>query len=147
MEFHELLNNALPWITWSGIFFTVITIFAYLLGWDIRFRLVGISSFTFLLAVSCWSFGVSYTPSIKVEGAVRVPIVFDNGKDLVVAQAPQSLKESEIGPTLEQLSMNLRGSGRNKGEVHLRLRRLQPVAEGVSKPVIIGEKVRNFGNN
>ena len=84
---------------------------AFLGRWGVRFRLVGISSFTFLLAVSCWAFGVSYTPPVQIDGAVYAPIVFDNGDDLVVAQASADFDPAAVAPTLEQLSANLRGSG------------------------------------
>ena len=75
----------------------MLTAIAFLARWGIRFRLVGVSSFTLLLAVSCWAFGVSYTP-VVVEGAVRAPIVFDNGNDLVVAQVPADLAPTTVRP-------------------------------------------------
>ena len=94
MSFDQLLLTAAPWLGWSGLGLGVLTGVAFLARWGIRFRLVGVSSFTLLLAVSCWAFGVSYTPPVVVEGAVRAPIVFDNGNDLVVAQVPTALAPS-----------------------------------------------------
>jgi len=65
--------------------------------------------------------------------------VFDNGTNLVVAQAPSSIDAKAIEPTLAQLAGNLRPGGRGGDEVVIRLRQLQPVSEGLSQPVILGE--------
>ena len=108
----------------------------------IRFRLVGVSSFTLLLAVS-WAFGVSYTP-VVVEGAVRAPIVFDNGNDLVVAQVPADLAPTTVQATLEQLQGNLRGSGRSSDTVLVRLRGIKTEGDGLGRPVILGEVSKTF---
>ena len=60
-------------------------------------------------------FGVSYTPPVVVEGAIRAPVVFDNGTDLVVAQAPADLEAATVSATLEQLAGNLRSAGQGSG--------------------------------
>ena len=82
---------------------------------------------------------MSYTPPVVVEGALRAPVVFDNGNNLVVAQAPKAMEAEAIEPTLAQLAGNLRPGGRGGDEVVIRLRQLQVVSEGVSQPVILGE--------
>jgi hypothetical protein len=144
MSFDQLLLTAAPWLGWSGLGLGVLTAVGFLARWGIRFRLVGISSFTLLLAVSCWAFGVSYTPPVVVEGAVRAPIVFDNGNDLVVAQVPTDLAPSTVQATLEQLEGNLRGSGRSSRTVLVRLRGIETEGDGQSHPVILGEVSKTF---
>ena len=49
-------------------------------------------------------------------------------------------------PTLQQLATNLRGSGRNSGDglVHVKLRSLLDQADGSSKPVVLGEAIRDL---
>ena len=144
MALDQLLLTAAPWLAWSGLGLGVLTIVAFLAGWGLRYRLVGVSSFTLLLAVSCWAFAVSYTPTVVIDGAIRAPIVFDNGNDLVVAQVKPNLDPITVEATLEQLAGNLRGSGRSSNVVTLRLRAIQPMADGVSQPVILGETERDF---
>ena len=144
MAFDQLLLTAAPWLAWSGLGLGVLTIVAFLAGWGLRFRLVGVSSFTLLLAVSCWAFALSSTPPVVVDGAIRAPVVFDNGNDLVVAQVKPDLDPITVDATLQQLAGNLRGSGRGSNVVTVRLRALQPIADGVSKPVILGETERDF---
>lgn len=144
MALDQLLLTAAPWLAWSGLGLGVLTIVAFLAGWGLRFRLVGVSSFTLLLAVSSWAFAVSYTPPVVVDGAIRAPIVFDNGNDLVVAQVKPNLDPDTVEATLKQLAGNLRGSGRGSNVVTVRLRALQPIADGLSQPVILGETKRDF---
>lgn len=144
MALDQLLLAAAPWLGWSGLALIVLTLVAFLASWGLRFRLVGVSSFTLLLAVSCWAFGVSYTPPVVIEGAVRAPIVFDNGNDLVVAQASVDLDDAAVGATLEQLAGNLRGSGRASSSVVVRLRGIRQASDGLGRPVILGETTRDF---
>ena len=144
MALDQLLLTAAPWLAWTGLGLAGLTVVGFIARWGIRFRLVGVSSFTFLLAISSWAFGVSYTPPVVIEGAVRAPIVFDNGSDLVVAQIPIDIDPSSIAPTLKQIAGNLRGSGRSNPTVVVRLRGLESVGEGVARPVVLGETVRDF---
>ena len=144
MALDQLLISAVPWLGWTGLGLSLLTVLAFLTKWGLRFRLVGVSSVTLLLAVSCWAFGVSYTPPVVVEGAIRAPVVFDNGTDLVVAQAPADLEPATVSATLEQLAGNLRSAGRGSGTVKVRLRAFETPGEGISRPVILGETVRDF---
>jgi hypothetical protein len=107
---------------------------------------VGVTSFTALLAISCLAFAVSYTPRVTIEGAVSVPVVFDNGSDLVVAAAPDDLPQSAFAPTVQQLAENIRTNGRNaaNGQVRVRLRRVEAQQSGGSKPVVLAEATRSL---
>ena len=134
---------------WLGIasgVLAVLMVVGFLARWGIRFRLVGITSFTTLLAISCAAFAISYSPRLSIEGAVSVPVVFDNGADLVVAAAPADLAPEAFAPTVQQVASNLRGSGRNTsdGLVTIRLRRVEPAGEGVSRPVVLAEAQRDL---
>ena len=130
----------------GGLF--VLMLVGFRLGWGIRFRLVGVTSFTTLLAISCVAFAVSYRPRLLIEGAVAVPIVYDNGADLVIAAAPADLAEAAVAPSLEQVARNLRGSGRNTadGLVTVRLRRIVAEADGLDRPVVLAEVQRNLAS-
>ncbi len=144
MAFDQLLLTAVPWLAWTGLGLSGLTVIAFLAKWGLRFRLVGVSSFTFLLAMSCWAFALSYSPPVEVEGAIRAPVVFDNGNDLVVAQVSPNLNTTSVKPTLEQLAANLRGAGRSSNVVQIRLRALVPEGDGISRPEILGEIERDF---
>lgn len=143
-----LLLVAGQWLGAASGLLAVLMVVAFLARWGIRFRLVGITSFTVLLCLSCLAFAVSYTPRVVVPGAVSVPVVYDNGGDLVVAAAPAGLPEPAWRPTVEQVARNLRGSGRTSdgGLVTVRLRRIDPVEAGTARPVVLAESVRNLAD-
>jgi len=137
---------------WLGVasgLLAALTVAAFIGGWGFRFRLVGVTSFTALLAISCWAFSVSYVPRISVPGAVQVPIVFDNGGDLVVAAAPAGLAPEAVAPTVEQVARNLRASGRVSptGVVRVRLRGLDNGDDGRSTPRVLAEAQRDLAQN
>jgi hypothetical protein len=141
MAAEPILFQAGQWLAAAGGALVVVTVVAFLAGWGLRFRLVGVSSFTLLLAISCLAFAVSYVPRVSIPGASSVPIVYDNGSDLVIAAAPADLPEEAIRPTLEEVARNVRGSGRTSddGNIHVRLRRVEPATAGAGRPVVLGE--------
>lgn len=134
------------WLGLASAVLLLLTVIAFLARWSVRFRLVGVTSFTTLLAISCLAFAVSYSPRVLVDGALTVPVVYDNGADLVVAAAPDDLPGEAAGPTVEQVARNLRGSGRTAvdGLVRVRLRRVESQAPGVSRPVLLAQAERSL---
>ena len=146
MAAEPILLTAGQWLGAASGLLAITTVVGYLGRWGVRFRLVGITSFTALLAISCLAFSVSYTQRVSLEGAVTVPVVYDNGGDLLVAAAPADLPEVTAGPSVQQLAENLRTSGRNSadGLVHVRLRRVEAVATWLSKPVVLAEASRSL---
>lgn len=141
-----ILLEAGRWLGAASGGLALLMAIAFLARWGIRFRLVGITSFTTLLALSSLAFAVSYAPRISVPGAVTAPVVYDNGGALVIAAAPVDLTPEAYGPTVEQVARNLRGSGRTSdgGLVHVRLRRLETAGEGVSRPVVLAQADENL---
>ncbi len=144
MPLPELLQSSTKWFLWASLAISVLTLISFLVKWGQSFRLVGALGFTLLLAASSWAFGASYTPPLVVDGALHPPIVFDNGKDLVVAQANEDFPVEAIEATLLQLAGNLRGGTRNGGLVHVRLRQVISNGEGISQPIILGEVTRDI---
>tara|TARA_Y100001968_G_scaffold101697_1_gene91662 strand:+ start:3949 stop:4482 length:534 start_codon:yes stop_codon:yes gene_type:complete len=140
----EVIHDVTKWLAWGGSCLGALTILAYLAGWGMKFRLTGISIFTLLLSASCWAFEQSYTPPFNVEGYKYAPIVYDNGYDLVVAQASNDFPEESIKPTLLQIAGNLKGGGRNGAQVNVRLRKIDSAGDGISKPIILGEIIKDL---
>ncbi|WP_320664211.1 Ycf51 family protein [Prochlorococcus sp. MIT 1223] len=147
MSISQILQDATTWFAWLGLVLLILTILFFIFNWNGKFRLVGSTIFTLLLSASCWAFTESYRPPINIEGAIYTPIVYDNGYDLVVAQAPNDFPKEAIQPTLEQIASNLKGVGRNRSLVNVRLRKVEDLGNGVSKPVIIGEVLRDVVKN
>lgn len=150
MAADPILLVAGTWLGAASGVLAVLTIAGFLSRWGIRFRLVGITSFTALLALSCLAFAISYNPRVSVPGAVQVPVVFDNGTDLVVAAAPAELQSEAAAPTAEQVARNLRGGGRGGsggGQVRVRLRRVEAVEPGLGRPVVLAETTRDLATS
>ena len=146
MRADPLLLTAGEWLGVASAVLLVLTLVAFVVRWGIRFRLVGVTSFTVLLSLSCLAFAVSYAPRQLVDGAVSVPVVFDNGSDLVVAAAPADLDPAAFAPSVQQVALNLRGSGRGTQLVEVRLRRVEPTAAGTDTPVVLATAIRNLAD-
>ena len=139
MSFFELLQNTPKIFGFFGIFLFICAIAAFIFNFDFKFRIIGATIFSFLLSLSSWAFIQSYSEKVVIEDAKYVPIVYDNGFDLIIAKTDDDFPEDSIRPTLEQLSENLRKVSRSGANVKIKIRKLEKISEGVSKPVVIGE--------
>ncbi len=147
MSFFELLNNTPKIFGFLGIFLSLITIVAFIFNFGFKFRIIGATIFSFLLSLSSWAFMQSYSEKVVVEGARYVPIVYDNGFDLIIAKAKDDFPEEAIEPTLQQLSDNLRQGSRSGANVKIKIRKLEKISDEISKPVIIGEIEKTVSMN
>ena len=144
MSFFELLESTPKIFGVIGIILFFITLITFFFNFKIKFRLTGATIFSFLLSLFSWAFLQSYIENVKVEGAVYVPIVYDNGSNLIVAKANNEFQEISVKPTLEQLLINLKKGSRSGQKVTIRIRRLEKTSEDVSKPIILGEVEKSF---
>jgi len=147
MSFFELLENTPKIFGFLGIFLLCVTVIAFVFNFSFKFRITGAAIFSLLLSLSSWAFIQSYTEKIEIEGAKYVPIVYDNGFDLIVARADDNFPEDSIEPTLEQLSENLRRGSRSGANVKIKIRKIEKISDSVSKPVVIGEVQKNVKMN
>ncbi len=144
MSFFELLESTPKIFGTIGLILFLITLISFILNFSIKFRLTGATIFSFLLAMSSWAFLQSYTETIKIDGAIYTPIVYDNGFDLIIAKANNDFPEESIEPTLKQISENLKQGSRSGKEVTIRIRSLEKTDKNISKPVILGEIKKSF---
>ena len=147
MSFFELLENTPKIFGFLGIILLCIAVIAFLLNFGFKFRIVGATIFSLLLSLSSWAFIQSYTEKVVIENAKYLPIVYDNGFDLIIAKADDNFPEESIDPTLEQLSENLRKGSRSGANVKIKIRKLEKISDSVSKPVVIGEVQKNVKIN
>ena len=139
MSFFALLENTPKIFGYLGIFLLLVTVIAFIFNFGFKFRIIGATIFSLLLSLSSWAFIQSYTDKVVIEDAKYVPIVYDNGFNLIIAKAEDDFPEESIEPTLEQLSKNLRKGSRSGANVKIKIRKLEKISDGVSKPVVIGE--------
>ena len=147
MSFFELLENTPKFFGFLGIFLLAVTLIAFIFNFGFKFRITGATIFALLLSLSSWAFIQSYTEKVVIEGSKYLPIVYDNGFDLIIAKAEDNFPEEAVKPTLEQLSENLRKGSRSGANVKIKIRKLEKISDGVSKPVIIGEVQKNVRMN
>ena len=147
MSFFELLENTPKIFGFLGIFLLCVTVIAFIFNFGFKFRIIGATIFSFLLSLSSLAFIQSYTEKVVIDNAKYVPIVYDNGFNLIIAKADDDFPEESIEPTLEQLSENLRKGSRSGANVKIKIRKLEKIADGVSKPVVIGEVQENVKMN
>ena len=147
MSFFELLNNTPKIFGFLGIFLFLVTIIAFIFNFGFKFRITGATIFSLLLSLSSWAFIQSYSENIKIEGARYLPTVYDNGFDLIITKADENFPEEAIKPTLNQLSENLKKGSRSGSKVKIKIRKLERISNGVSRPVIIGETEKSFQIN
>ena len=147
MFFFELLENTPKIFGFLGIFLFLGTFIAFIFNLTFKYRITGAAIFSLLLSLSSWAFIQSYTEKIQIDGAKYVPIVYDNGFDLIVAKADNEFPVESIEPTLKQLSENLKKGSRSGSNVKIKIRKLEKLSKDVSKPVIIGEIEKSFSMN
>ena len=147
MSFFELLENTPKIFGFFGIFLLVVTVIAFIFNFGFKFRIIGATIFSLLLSLSSWAFIQSYTEKIVIEDAKYLPIVYDNGFDLIIAKAESDFPEESIEPTLKQLSENLRKGSRSGANVKIKIRKLEQISDDVSKPVVIGEVQKSVKMN
>ena len=144
MSFFELLESTPKIFGIIGVILFFITLLTFFFNFSLKFRLTGATIFSFLLSLFSWAFLQSYSENIKIDGAIYLPIVYDNGTDLIITKADQDLPIESIEPSLEQISSNLKKGSRSGRKVKIRIRRLEKISEGVSKPIVIGEVEKSF---
>ena len=147
MSFYELLESSPKVFGFLGIFLFLITLISFAFNFKFKFRITGATIFSLLLSFSSWAFIQSYSENVKIEGAKYIPIVYDNGFDLIIAKANNDFPEEAIEPTLKQLSENLQKGSRSGSNVRIKIRTLEKVSENVSRPIILGETKRSFKFN
>ena len=147
MSFYELLERTPIIFGLLGILLFIVTLLSFILNYKFKFRLTGATIFSLLLSLSSWAFIQSYSEKVKIEGAKYVPIVYDNGFDLIIAKANDDFPSEAIEPTLKQLSENLKKGSRSGSKVKIKIRKIEKISENVSKPIIIGETEKVFTMN
>ena len=147
MSFFELLENTPKIFGFFGILLLMGTVIAFIFNLGFKFRIIGATIFSLLLSLSSWAFIQSYSQKVVIEGAKYVPIVYDNGFDLIIAKVDNNFPEESLEPTLEQLSENILKGSRSGANVRIKIRKLEKISDGVSKPVVIGEVQKNVKMN
>ncbi|MBD1850425.1 Ycf51 family protein [Leptolyngbya sp. FACHB-711] len=135
------------WTAIAALVLAGLTGLAFLLKWGIRFRLVGVTGFTLVLAVGLFALGVVPFTRVRIPGAVRFSTVYDAGSTLAVIAVPPTVTEEQLEATLKQAAYDLYSYGRlSRGDEKLliRARTIVHPEPGLSQLLVVGEVRRSL---
>ncbi|MBW3586052.1 MAG: Ycf51 family protein [Cyanobacteria bacterium 0813] len=143
-------SNLLIYAQWAGILtgaLAILTVIAFILKWGFRFRLVGVTSFMGVIAVSIFGLGLGLFSRTEIAGAVRYSLVYDTGGAQTVVTVPSSITESQLEATMQQAAADLYSpgrSGRGKDYMTIRVRTVVHPEPGLAQPLFLGEVRRSL---
>jgi len=141
-------SDFVPYLKWSAILTAasfVLAVLAFVFGWGIRFRLVGVTGFMGVLTIGVFGLSLGLFNFTYVPGAVSFSTVFDNGANQVVIKLPPTVTESEVEATLRKASGDLFGYGRlgSTGDtLTIRARTVVHPEPGLTEPLVLGRADR-----
>lgn len=143
----DLLTYA-QWIAIAGGALTLVTIAAWIASWGIRYRLVGVTSFTFVVAASVFALGLGLFQRTVVPGSIAYTRVFDTDTDRIVIAVPATIQSEQIDATLRQAASDLFSPGRTSttGVLTVRARTVLHPQPGLSLPLYVGEVRRSLSS-
>ena len=147
----QLPTDTYTYGVWTGyltIGLIVLTVIAFIAGWNFRFRLIGVTSFMAVITASIFSLYLGFFSHVAIPGAVRYALTYDNGANQAVVAVPPEIKADAIEPTLRQAAADLNSYGRTgiKGNdtFTIKLRTVLHPEEGVSEPLFLGQIKRSI---
>ena len=148
MDFNSQLFVYAKWLGFATLFSVVVTIVSFAVGWNFRFRLVGVTSFMTVLALGTFALGLSFFPKVEIPGAARYVLIYDNGANQAVVAVAPDIEKSAIEPTLLQAASDLYSYGRTgtdgNSQFTIGLRTVLHPKPGVSQPLFLGEARRSL---
>lgn len=155
MDFSQLLNGkgltelAIEGAKWTLVadgLFLLLTILAFVLGWAWRFRLVGVTAFTIVVAAGLFGFGLSLRERPRIEGAAPYQLVYDTGATLATIAVSPDLPAEALVATLKQAAIDLYSPGRvgGKPSLTIRARSVTHPEDGISKLQYLGQIERSL---
>ncbi|OUC14593.1 MAG: hypothetical protein B0A82_11310 [Alkalinema sp. CACIAM 70d] len=136
----EQLTQAAQWLGISTIGLAGLAALAFALQWSLRFRMVGVASFTGVLTAGVFALSLAWYQRPDIPGAVQFSRVFDNSTDQVVIAVPPTITPEQLEATLKQASFDLYSPGRTSpdGILTIRARTVIHPQPGLSQPLYLG---------
>lgn len=136
------------WLGIGTIAAFVVTIIAFVVGWGVRFRLVGVTSFMGVLTAGFFALGLGLFPHTEIPGAERYALIYDSGANQAVVAVSPQIEKSAIEPTLIQAATDLYSYGRTgvagNNRFTIKLRTVLHPQPGISQPLFLGTAERTI---
>ena len=142
------LFTCAKWLAIGTVVALLVTVAAFIFSWGFRFRLVGVTSFTGVLAAGFFALGLGLFPHAEIPGAERYALIYDNGANQAVVAVSPEIEKSAIEPTLIQAASDLYSYGRTgtggNDRFTIKLRTVLHPRPGVSQPLFLGTAKRSI---
>ncbi|GAB4352220.1 MAG: Ycf51 family protein [Cyanophyceae cyanobacterium] len=148
LDLTALAVEGAKWLAIADGVLVVLTVLAFVLGWGIRFRLVGVASFTAVLVAGLFALSLGLFERTTVPGAARYALVYDSGAARATIAVPLELRDDReaLTATLQQAASDLFSPGRlgPQRELTVQARALEHGENGASKTVYLGQIRRSL---
>lgn len=128
------------------VIFGAITTVAFIAKWGFRYRMVGVTSFTGVLAGGALGLSLALYQRPMIPDAQAFVRVYDrSGGQLVITVDPK-ITPDQLKATLKQAAIDLSSPGRSTsdGILTVRARVLVHTAPGLTQPLYVGAAVRSL---
>jgi len=140
--------TATQWVGFITVLSAAVTLLAFLLKWEIRFRLVGTTGFLGVLTGGLFALSLVPLTRTVVPGALRFARIYDNGATQAVIAVPPQITQSQLEATLRQAASDLYSYGRmgqgRENQLTIRARTIIHPEPGMTKPLYLGQVKRSL---
>ncbi len=130
----------------ATIVFGAVTTIAFIAKWGFRFRMVGVTSFTGVLAGGVLGLSLALYQRPTIPNAQPFVRVYDRSAGQLVISVNPKMTPVQLEATLKQAAIDLSSPGRSSadGTITVRARVLLHTEPGVTQPLYVGAAVRSL---
>ena len=130
------------------VIFGAITTVAFIAKWGFRYRMVGVTSFTGVLAGGALGLSLALYQRPMIPDAQAFVRVYDSSGGQLVITVDPKITPDQLKATLKQAAIDLSSPGRSStdGAITVRARVLVHTEPGLTQPLYVGEAVRSLNS-
>jgi hypothetical protein len=130
----------------ATVIFGAVTTVAFIAKWGFRFRMVGVTSFTGVLAGGVLGLSLSLYQRPMIPNSQPFVRVYDRSAGQLVISVNPKMTPAQLEATLKQAAIDLSSPGRSSadGTITVRARVLLHTEPGVTQPLYVGAAVRSL---
>ena len=128
------------------VIFGAVTTLAFIANWGFRYRMVGVTSFTGVLAGGALGLSLALYQRPMIPNAQAFVRVYDRSAGQLVISVNPKMTPEQLEATLKQAAIDLSSPGRSSadGMITVRARVLVHTEPGLTQPLYVGVAVRSL---
>ena len=128
------------------VIFGAVTTLAFIANWGFRFRMVGVTSFTGVLAGGALGLSLALYQRPMIPNAQAFVRVYDRSAGQLVISVNPKMTPEQLEATLKQAAIDLSSPGRSSadGMITVRARVLVHTEPGLTQPLYVGVAIRSL---